>query len=130
MPTLPITSIVAALFAICMVPLSLQISMRRLKLGSVVYGDADDEELRRKIRAHGNYIEYVPTGLIALALVEMAGATAPLVWVLGGSFPVSRTLCAIGMLIGSTPMRGAGMILTHVMFLGSGGWLLYTFIPA
>lgn len=96
----------------------------------MVFGDADDEELRRKIRAHGNYIEYVPTGLIALALVEMAGATALLVGVLGGSFLVSRTLCALGMLIGSTPMRGAGMILTHVMFLVSGGWLLHTFIPA
>jgi uncharacterized membrane protein YecN with MAPEG domain len=128
MPPLPITSIVAALLAIAMVPLSLQISMRRVRLDSVVFGDAEDEELRRKIRAHGNYIEYVPTGLIALMLVELAGATALLVWTLGGSFLLSRTLCAIGMLMGSTPMRGAGMILTHVMFLASGGWLLYTFI--
>ncbi len=130
MPPLPTTSIVAALFAIGMVPLSLQISMRRVRLDSVVFGDAGDEELRRKIRAHGNYIEYVPTGLIVLTLVELAGATALLVWALGGSFVVSRTLCAIGMLIGSTPMRGAGMILTHGMFLVSGGWLLYTFILA
>ena len=128
MPPLPITSIVAALLAIAMVPLSLQISMRRVRLDSVVFGDAEDEELRRKIRAHGNYIEYVPTGLIALMLVELAGATALLVWTLGGSFLLSRTLCAIGMLMGSTPMRGAGMILTHVMFLASGGWLLYSFI--
>ena len=38
---------------------SVQTSLRRAKLNTA-FGDAGDETLRRRIRAHGNFIEYAP----------------------------------------------------------------------
>jgi hypothetical protein len=126
--SLPITSVIAGIFALMMVPLSLQISMRRTKV-KVAYGDADDRDLRRKIRAHGNFIEYAPTALIVLALVELAGASSLFVWCLGGLFVLGRVLHAMGMLYTSTPkLQALAMIMNHAAFLISGTWLLYKFV--
>jgi len=123
--TLPVTSLLAALFALLMVPLSLQVSMRRVRLGGVVVGDANDETLRRRIRAHGNFVEYVPTGLIVVGLVEAGGAAKLLVVGLAAALLVSRVLHAIGMLYTSTPtLRAGGMLIQHAAFLVAGVWLL------
>lgn len=56
MISLPITSTIAACLAIIMFPLTLQISMRRKSIGNVVFGDGNDDVLRRRIRAFGNFI--------------------------------------------------------------------------
>jgi uncharacterized protein len=123
--TLQVTSLFAGLLTLMMVPLSLQVSLRRSGLNAA-FGDADDERLRRRIRAHGNFVEYVPAGLIALALVEWNGAPPVLVWALGTALVLARMLHSYGMLYTSTPaFRGAGMIIQHVMFLVAGGWLVW-----
>lgn len=123
--TLTVTSLLAGLFALLMVPLSLQVSMRRVKLGGVSVGDANDETLRRRIRAHGNFIEYAPTALIAVGLVELGGATKFLVVGLAIAFFLSRALHAIGMLYTSTPtLRAGAMLIQHAAFLVAGIWLV------
>ncbi|MDX1487077.1 MAG: MAPEG family protein [Acidiferrobacterales bacterium] len=122
--TLPVTSLLAGVFALFMVPLSLQVSMRRAKLG-VSAGDANDETLRRRIRAHGNFIEYAPIALIVVGLIEFGGTAKPLVVGLAVAFFLSRTLHAIGMLYTSTPtLRAGGMLIQHVAFLMAGVWLV------
>ena len=67
MPPLPITSILVGVCALLMVLLSLPVSLRRRKL-KAARGDADDRLLGNLIRAHGNFIEYAPLGLIAVGL--------------------------------------------------------------
>jgi uncharacterized membrane protein YecN with MAPEG domain len=122
---LEITALFAGILTLMMVPLSLQVSLRRAGL-KASFGDADDEILRRRIRAHGNFTEYVPTGLIALGLVEWTAAPALLVWVLGLTLLVARLLHAYGMLYTSTPaIRGSGMMIQHAMVLAAGGWLVW-----
>lgn len=122
---LPVTSLLAGMFALLMVPLSLQVSMRRAKLG-VSAGDANDETLRRRIRAHGNFIEYVPTAVIAVGLVELGGADKLLVVGLAVAFFLSRALHAIGMLYTSTPtVRAGGMLIQHAAFFVAGVWLVF-----
>jgi uncharacterized membrane protein YecN with MAPEG domain len=74
--TLPITSLLAGVFALLMVPLTLQISMRRARLGGISAGDGTDEVLPRRIRAHGNFIEYAPTALIEAAYSDMRTSLA------------------------------------------------------
>jgi hypothetical protein len=92
---------------------------------NAVFGDAGDETLRRRVRAHGNFIEYAPLALIALGLVEYGGATPWVVWLLGGGFLLSRILHAIGMLFTSTPtLRVLAMLMNHSSFLASGIWLV------
>lgn len=122
---LEITSLFAGLLTLLMVPLSLQVSLRRAGLNAA-FGDADDETLRRRIRAHGNFVEYVPAGLIALALVEWNAAPPLLVWALGLALLVARFLHSYGMLYTSAPtFRGAAMLIQHAMFLAAGGWLVW-----
>lgn len=68
MTVLPITPIFASTFAIALVILSVPVSLQRGKVGIKV-GDSTDETLRRRIRTQGNFIEYVPLGVILLGLV-------------------------------------------------------------
>jgi uncharacterized membrane protein YecN with MAPEG domain len=123
MPSLPITSILVGVCAILMVLLSLPVSLRRRKL-KAARGDAGDRALGNQIRAHGNFIEYAPLGLLAVAFVEAGGWGAEYVWAVGGLLLAGRLSHAFGMLVGSLPLKALGMLLTHLSFLGSGGLLL------
>lgn len=119
-----VTALVAGIFALMMVALSLPISLRRIAVRSASM-DAKDDVLRRRIRAHGNFAEYAPTALVVLALVEYGGAPMVLVWCLGAAFVGSRLLHAFGMLYAnSIPPRSIAMAVQHAAFLGGGGWLL------
>ena len=125
--SLPVVSILAAVFILVLAALSLSVSMRRIHLGGIFFGDANDDTLRRKIRAHGNFIEYVPSGLIVIGLVELAGASKFQVAALALAFFISRVLHAYGMLYTKTASIGAvGMVIQHAVFIVSGIWLLYT----
>jgi uncharacterized membrane protein YecN with MAPEG domain len=119
--TLQITTLLAGIFALLMVPLSLQVSLRRVKLEGVSSGSASDETLRRRMRAHGNFIEYAPTALIAVGLIEYGGGAKPLVIGLAIAFCLSRCIHAVGMLYTSTPtLRAIAMLIQHVAFLVAG----------
>lgn len=129
MNPMAITTLVAGIFAILMVILSLQVSLRR-KSTNTVFGDADDDTLRRRIRAHGNFIEYAPLAVIVLGLVEYHGATHWVVSALAFGFIFSRVVHALGMLYTSTPfVRGIAMLVNHACFLVAGGWLVTSLMP-
>jgi uncharacterized protein len=127
-----VTSIIASILAILMLPLTLQISIRRAALGkaandltAVVFGDGGDEKLRRRIRALGNFIEYVPMCLIMLALIESSGAGETLLWSVGGLLVCGRVLHALGMLYINNPApRGIAMFMTYASFIVPAIWLL------
>lgn len=122
-----ITSLFAGLMALMIVPLSFQISLRRAKL-KTSFGDADDEMLRRRVRAHGNFVEYAPLALIVLGLVEWNAAPPTLVWVLGVAFLAARVMHAFGMLYSAGfAVRAAAMMIQHAAFLCGGAWLLFAF---
>ncbi len=122
MMSLPITSIFAAVFAVALVGLSGWVSLRRAAVKATI-GDAGDGILRNRIRAQGNFIEYVPLALVCLALVEGGGASAGTMWMLGGALVVGRTLHATGMFGNSIPLRVMGMVLTYATLLSAAGRL-------
>ena len=92
-------------------------------------GDSADETLRRRIRAQGNFIEYVPLGVISLGLVEAHAAPAWVVVATGATLAVGRLLHAIGMLRGSAPTRGFGMLLTYMALVVASGRLVMDAVP-
>ncbi len=95
------------------------------QLAGVAFGDADDLTLRRGIRAFGNFIEYVPTCLVMLALAEIAGGPASLLWSLGIVFVAGRVVHALGMLYTQSPApRALGMFMTYAALLVPAIWLL------
>lgn len=65
----PITSIFAAVLAIVYILLSYNVHRLR-KSNLIVFGDKGNDEILRASRAHGNFIEYVPFGLVLMLLVE------------------------------------------------------------
>lgn len=107
-----VTSWTAALCGILLVALSLHVSLKRFAM-NVVSGDGGDEVLRRRVRAQGNFTEYVPTALILLLLCEARGSGFALLVAIGASLVLGRALHAIGMLTGLLPPRAAGMLLTY-----------------
>jgi uncharacterized membrane protein YecN with MAPEG domain len=123
MPSLPITSILVGVCALMMVLLSLPVSLRRRKL-KAARGDQGDRRLGNLVRAHGNFIEYAPLGLIAVGLVEAGGWDAANVWTVGLLLLAGRLLHALGMVADVLLLKAAGMVCTHASFIGSGLMLL------
>lgn len=133
MDVLVITSKIAGLLALQMFILSMMVSLRRVSLGKsegdiakYPYQDGNDETLRRRMRAFGNFIEYVPVCLIMLALIEFNGASENLLWGLGICFVLGRISHSIGML--SNPHfpvpRILGMLTTYAVLIVPSVWLL------
>ncbi len=113
---LPVTSAVAALAAVALVLLSVRVSLRRMAVGTRI-GTGDDETLLRRIRAQGNFIEYVPLGLILLGLAESARAAQPWLWTIAGLLVAGRCLHAVGISLGRSSIRAPGMIATYLALL-------------
>ncbi|WNJ88604.1 MAPEG family protein [Bosea sp. 685] len=123
MSFLPITSSFTAIFALALVALSVPVTLRRVKVGDLI-GDSPDAVLRLRIRAQGNFIEYVPLGVIGLGLVEAHAAATWLVLSIGGVLAGGRLLHAVGMWRESAPLRGFGMLLTYAALVVAAGVLL------
>lgn len=133
MPTmLPITLTIAAAAAVLHIWLAGRVSQLRRGY-RISIGDGGNEALHRRIRAHGNYIENMPIVLILLALLELAGGDARLLWGAAIIFIVARLLHAFGM--DRTPpskLRMFGMmgsILALVILAGYAVFMLYRHPP-
>lgn len=124
--TLQITSILTGLFSLLMVVLSLQVSMRRREK-NVSVGDAGDRMLQRRIRAHGNFIEYAPLMVLAVAVMEYNAGARWLVALIALVFLVSRVLHAIGILYSEKPtLRAIAIVMQHAAFVVAGLWLVWS----
>ena len=108
---LPITTIFLAILLLMQVVLSITTSSFRAKL-DINYGDNGDLTMLKAIRAHGNFIEYVPIVLMGLGASEIAGAPA---WLLvgGGCLLIAARLSHAAHMFGmggnATRIFGAGM---------------------
>jgi len=88
------------------------IELRKINKRSLEDGGVD--ELMRSIRAHGNFSEYVPIGLVMMATLELNGAPWSLVALLGFFLVLGRHFHAKGMLGGDEALekRVTGMKFT------------------
>jgi uncharacterized protein len=59
----PITATYAAILAILVLALGINVTVHRVKLG-VPLGDGGNPEMLRMIRLHGNAVEYLPLALL------------------------------------------------------------------
>lgn len=89
------------------------IAVRRARRLSM--GDGGDEDLARRVRAHGNFIEYAPLALLLIACVEAAAYPVWLVHVLGIALIVGRAAHAWSMSAQSIAARTVGMMLTFLV---------------
>ncbi len=89
------TSIIAAILTIIFVKLSFAVIGLRRK-NKVGLGSGGYDDLERAIRAQGNFAEYVPSGLILIACLELNGAPWWLVILPGIALIIGRLIHAKG----------------------------------
>lgn len=86
-----IALVVTALFVLMSIPMAIAVGIRRAKTGILLL-HGEDDGLLRLMRAHGNFVEYVPLALLALAGAEIAGAAPWLVAACGAVLLLARLI--------------------------------------
>lgn len=116
-----VTLLIAGLHGLLL--LALVVPIVKIRRGRKIgLGDGGDAELLRRIRAHANFIEYVPTVLVVLALLELSGGDRRVVAVLGAALLFARIAHAFGLTrsAGYSKGRFTGTLLTWtVVFVAS-----------
>jgi|TARA_B110000196_G_scaffold6443_1_gene5762 uncharacterized membrane protein YecN with MAPEG domain len=120
------TGLTAALLTIIQIGLMFSVIKMRGDAG-VFIGSGGNEGLERRIRAHGNFIENVPTFLVCLMLIELMVGSTLLVALLGGVVLLARLAHAIALSANSgvTAGRLVGTVGTVIPMLVAAGYLVY-----
>jgi uncharacterized membrane protein YecN with MAPEG domain len=89
-------------------------------------GDGGDAELLRRVRVHGNAIEYLPLCLILLGGMELNGYPAPIIHGFGLALLLSRVAHAWGLSRSSGVSAGrfAGTLVTWLLMLAMAGFAI------
>src|SRR3954470_12322033 len=91
-----VTGFYLGLLALVYAALALEVA--RLRRGNrVLFGDGENARLRSAIRAHANFIEYVPIIALLAAMLEMSGSSAIRVHVLMATLLAAGLLHPLGM---------------------------------
>jgi len=94
---------------------------------SVAVKTSDDGLLQRKVRAFGNFVEYVPLALLFIVMLECMNSPIWLLWFLGSALTVGRIAHAWGVIktYGPSPGRAIGFFLTWLVYLVGAGACVY-----
>jgi uncharacterized protein len=92
---LKITVLAAAALTLIFIRLSFAV-IRLRRSNAVALGSGGNLELERAIRAHANFAEYVPLGLILIGCLEINGAPAWLVAIPAMTLTIGRWIHAKG----------------------------------
>ena len=116
------TLIFAAIFGILHVIFTLRVGGYRFK-SKISLGDGGDNELRNRIRAHGNFTENVPIALLLLLLNDLIGTSDRTLMILGSVLLVSRLLHYVMIVTRNLPM-----VLRPISMIGTLGTILVSAI--
>ncbi len=93
------------------------IGMRRA--AHVALGDGGDRLLMRRLRAHGNFAEYVPLAIVLMALAELQDTSIWVLHFIGVALIAGRLVHAYG--VSQEPerikLRVAGMVMTFTALI-------------
>lgn len=124
-----ISLLIAALHVLLYLVLTIRVVLHR-NVKKIGIGSGGDETLSRKIRVHANFVEYVPLGLLLLALLELSSVNATLLWTFGIALLVARVLHAIGLggTAGYSFGRGTGALLTFATLFAMAAFGIWRFV--
>lgn len=125
-----ITPAYAAAFGLLYVGLSVRTLKLRRHL-KIAVGDGGDLRMLRAMRAHANFSEYVPLGLILIYFRELQGAGPAWIHGLCGVLLAGRIAHAIGVsrVREDVRLRVAGMGLTFTVIISASVRLLAGYLP-
>jgi uncharacterized membrane protein YecN with MAPEG domain len=123
-----VTAFYAAILALIYLGLSFWVVAGRGKF-KVVHGDGGHDTLHRRIRAHANFIEYVPIILILCALLEARGAGGLTMTILLLPLTIARLMHPVGMIAKENSLqqylfRAPAALITWVVLAASAILLL------
>ncbi len=89
---------------------------------------ADDGVLQRKVRAYGNFTEYVLLGLLLILCLELMSSPPWFLGVMGSALTVGRIAHAWGLIktYGPSPGRAFGFVLTGCVYICGATACLYS----
>ncbi len=122
-----VTPVYASILGLLFVGLSFRTIRLRRRL-HVALGDNDNAELRRAMRVHANFAEYVPLTLLLVFFVEMDGSPAAWVHALCLALMCGRLLHAWGVsqVRENFRFRVTGMVLTFGTIMAAGATIVLT----
>lgn len=127
--SIPITLTYASIFALFALVLSFRAGSFRGKSGvSVLFGEPQNMELAVRVRAHQNFLEYVPMIMIVMGAVEASGGSHLFLYIVGDLLIIARIAHAVGLKhdnmghIGRLIGAGGTALLT-LAIAGYGVWL-------
>lgn len=122
--TLPITLTIAAAAALINIWLGARVSQLRIR-HKVSIGDAGNDRVACRMRAHANFIEYTPFFLILLGLIELARGSQEWLWAVAILFILARLAHPFGMdRPAPNPLRMGGTMVTWAVLIGLAGYAL------
>ena len=103
------------------------LTVERLTQRQLEKSEVDAGALQRKVRAHSNFAEYVPQGLLFMVVLELMQAQSGLIWLLGGALTIARIAHAYGLITkyGPSISRAIGFFLTWFVYIISSIACLY-----
>jgi uncharacterized membrane protein YecN with MAPEG domain len=124
--TLPlVTAFYAALTGLLAAFLTVNVIRNRVQL-QIGEMDGGKAEMRRVIRAHGNFAEHAPLILILMGAAELGGSPKYAIHILGVALVISRVLSAWGLShsLGPSFGRQAGAGLAVLIYVAGSLWIL------
>ncbi|MHA6325140.1 MAPEG family protein [Roseivivax sp. CAU 1753] len=115
-----VTPVYAGLLGLVYLALTWRVITRRGETRTSL-GDGGDTALTRRIRAHANFAEFAPLGLVLLLVTELMGAPAIALHLAGLSLLLGRAMHGLALTreTPSMPLRSGGMVLTLLMILAT-----------
>jgi uncharacterized membrane protein YecN with MAPEG domain len=91
-----ITGLYAAIAALLVLILAVRVSLAR-RTHKIGLGDGGIESVSRRVRVHGNAVEYVPLALVLLLVLELNQTVPILLHVFGCILIAARLIHAVGL---------------------------------
>ncbi len=128
-----ITACYLAILALLYAALAFQV-IRLRRSSRAAFEDGGNTRLRSAIRAHGNFMEYVPIITLMVAFLEMSGASPSRIHLLMGALLLARLLHPLGMYAttNSVPFwicRGGGVVITIFLLISCAVGILSRLLP-
>jgi uncharacterized membrane protein YecN with MAPEG domain len=115
-----VTTLYAGLNAAIGLTLAMLVVRRRLATGTL-FGDGGIRPLEQAMRAHANFVEYVPLILVLMLVLELDGLPRAWLHLMGAALTLGRLLHGWGLSheAGRSFGRSAGAGLTWTVMLGA-----------
>ncbi len=120
-----VTGLYAALFMLFQFGLTLRVARSRMATKTIL-GDGGDDEMAKRIRAHGNFVETVPIAILLMLIAELSGAPFWALHIVGIALLIGRSMHVVAILKSNLKIRAPAMYITAFSWFVGGALCVWT----